>query len=112
MSSASSRGKAEGRRMKADPPVRRPAAWLGALAVQFLLSCGAAAEPYRFDDIRLGASLTRLAQDLDFRDIHAAIAQQKEAGAVRPDLGRRGYGCARREDAFADIMCVSHDERV
>jgi hypothetical protein len=83
------------------------------LAVPILAwALAAEADPYRFDDIRLGASLTRLAQDLDFRDIHAAIAQQKEAGAVRPDLGRRGYGCARREDAFADITCVSHEERV
>jgi hypothetical protein len=72
----------------------------------------AAAEPYRYDDIRLGASLARLAQDLDFRDIHAAIAQQKEQQAPKPDLGRRGYGCARREDQYADVACVSHEERV
>jgi hypothetical protein len=72
----------------------------------------AGAEPYRFDDIRLGASFTRLAHDLDFRDIHAAIAQQKAQGAAKPDLGRRGYGCARREDAFADVACVSHEETV
>lgn len=81
------------------------------------LICGcialtAGAQPYRYDDIRLGASLARLAHDLDFRDIHAAIAQQKESQAAKPDLGRRGYGCARREDAFADVACVSHDERV
>jgi hypothetical protein len=72
----------------------------------------AGAEPYRLDDIRLGASFARLAHDLDFRDIHAAIAQQKSLQAVKPDLGRRGYGCARREDAFADVACVSHEERV
>jgi hypothetical protein len=70
------------------------------------------AEPYRFDDIRLGASFARLARDLDFRDIHAAIAQQQAQQATKPDLGRRGYGCARREDSFADVACVSHDERV
>jgi hypothetical protein len=86
---------------------------LGALAVHLLWCASpAAAEPYRYEDIRLGASLQRLAQDLDLRDIHAAIAQQKERQATKPDLGRRGYGCERREDAFADIGCVSHDERV
>lgn len=72
----------------------------------------AMAEPYRFDDIRLGASFARLAHDLDFRDIHAAIGQQQARQAAKPDLGRRGYGCARREDAFADVACVSHEERV
>lgn len=72
----------------------------------------AAATPYRYDDVRLGATYERLAQDLDFRDIHAAIAAQKSAQATRPDLGRRGYGCARRDDAFADVTCVSHEERV
>jgi hypothetical protein len=77
-----------------------------------VLAVTAAAEPYRFDDIRLGASFARLAHDLDFRDIHAAIAQQQVQQAVKPDLGRRGYGCARREDVFADVACVSHDERV
>ena len=71
-----------------------------------------AAEPYRYDDIRLGAPLARLAHDLDFRDIHAAIAQQQAQHAAKPNLGRRGYGCARREDAFADVACVSHEERV
>lgn len=87
-------------------------AWrLGVLAA-LVVSASAAAEPYRYDDIRLGASLVRLAHDLDFRDIHAAIAQQKESQTAKPDLGRRGYGCARRDDAFADVACVSHDERV
>ena len=84
---------------------------LGALAALFMV-CPVAAEPYRYDDIRLGGSLQRLAQDLDMRDIHAAIARQQESQATKPDLGRRGYGCARREDAFADVACVSHDERV
>jgi len=72
----------------------------------------AVAEPYQFDDVRLGASFTRLSHDLDFRDINAAIAAQKDQAAVKPDLGRRGYGCARREDAYADVTCVSHDEHV
>lgn len=78
-----------------------------------LLAAGAArAEPYRFDEVRLGASFGRLEHDLDFRDINAAIAARKGQQTVKPDLGRRGYGCARREDAYADITCVSHDERV
>jgi hypothetical protein len=72
----------------------------------------AAAEPFRFDDIRLGASYSRLAHDLDFRDIHTAIARQHDSQAERPDLGRRGFGCARRDDSYADIACVSHEERV
>jgi hypothetical protein len=126
-----------------------------------LLASGAAAEPYRYDDVRLGASFTRLAHDLDFRDIHAAIATQHEKQVAKPDLGRRGYdalergagasvsgdataqarvkpallparfsplpgrtyrqsgrhcsavrGLARRDDPYADVACVSHDERV
>jgi hypothetical protein len=93
--------------MKADLPFR----WRLGLAALLVLP-PAAAEPYRYDDIRLGSSLQRLVHDLDLRDIHAAIAQQKESQAAKPDLGRRGYGCARREDAFADAACVSHDERV
>ena len=78
----------------------------------FAVAAGAAAEPYRYDDVRLGASFTRLASDLDFRDIHAAIAAQREKQEAKPDLGRRGYGCARRDDPYADVACVSHDERV
>src|SRR5258706_15479449 len=84
--------------------------WGGVICL--LLATAAAAEPYRFDDVRLGASFTRLANDLDFRDIHAAIAAQQEKQSVKPDLGRRGYGCARRDDPYADVACVSHDERV
>ncbi|MGH7634893.1 MAG: hypothetical protein ACRENC_14250 [Gemmatimonadaceae bacterium] len=72
----------------------------------------AVADPYRFDDVRLGASFTRLAHDLDFRDIQAAIAARQGEPAAKPDLGRRGYGCARRDDVYADVTCVSHDERV
>ena len=97
--------------MRDEGPSRRP--WcLGILAVQLLVVCDAAAEPYGYEDIRLGTSLQRLAPELDFRDIHAAVAAQKERNAVKPDLGRRGYGCARRDDAYADVTCVSHDERV
>lgn len=89
-------------------------AWrLGVLAALFLIGAGVAgAEPYRFEDLRLGASFQRLAHELDFREIHAAAAEQGERKAARPDLGRRGYGCARREDPQADVACVSHDERV
>lgn len=81
------------------------------------LICGciavvAGAEPYRFDDIRLGASFVRLAHELDFRDIHAAVAEQQDRKASKPDLGRRGYSCARRDDPHADVTCVSHEERV
>jgi hypothetical protein len=94
--------------MKSD--LLRCTTWLGVLAAQ--LSFGAMAEPYRYDDIRLGSSLSRLAAELDLRDIHAAIAEQKERQAQKPDLGRRGYGCARREDPYADVACVSHEERV
>jgi len=71
----------------------------------------ASAAPYGIDDIRLGASYRRLAAELDFRDIHAAIAEQKSRGRDTPDLGRRGYGCLPREDAFADVTCVSHEEK-
>ena len=88
-------------------------AWrLGVLTVPFLACTAVSAEPHRYDDIRLGASFARLAQELDFRDIHAAIAAQQQSQGAKPDLGRRGYGCARREDAYADVTCVSHDERV
>ena len=97
--------------MKSDLLLRRLAGRLGVLAALFV-STQAAAEPYRYDDIQLGVSLQRLAHALDFRDIHAAIAQQEAQQAAKPDLGRRGYGCARREDAYADVACVSHDERV
>src|SRR5687767_7137225 len=83
----------------------------------FAFICGcivlnAEAEPYRYDDIRLGASLAQLARDLDLRDIHAAFAAQQEKKAAKPDLGRRGYGCTRRDDPFAEVACVSHDERI
>lgn len=72
----------------------------------------AAAEPYGFGNIRLGASFDELARLLDFRDIHAALETQLAAKATKPDLGRRGYGCMRREDPYADIACVSHEEKI
>jgi hypothetical protein len=81
-------------------------------AVLLLSAACVGAEPFRYDDIRLGASLTRLERDLDLRDIHAAVAMQKARQATKPDLGRRGYGCIPRDDPFADVACVSHDERV
>jgi hypothetical protein len=96
-----------------DEGLSRRAGRMLAVAAAFLAGAGAArAEPYRFEDIRLGASFPRLAHELDLRDIHAAVAEQGERKAARPDLGRRGYGCARRDDAYADIACVSHEERV
>ena len=72
----------------------------------------AADQPYGHGDITLGASFQALDAALDFRDIHAALAEQGQRKATKPDLGRRGYGCMRREDAYADVTCVSHDERV
>jgi len=104
--------KAKGERRKAKGASRRLLLRFGALAALSGLCAGAAAEPYRYDDIRLGASLTRLERDLDLRDIHAAVAMQKTRQAEKPDLGRRGYGCIRRDDPYADVACVSHDERV
>jgi len=83
-----------------------------AMVVTFGVVVVAAAEPYGFGNIQLGASFDELAQSLDFRDIHTALDRQLAAKAARPDLGRRGYGCMRREDPYADIACVSHDERV
>lgn len=73
---------------------------------------GAADAPYGHADITLGASYPALAAALDFRDINAAIAEQGARKASTPDLGRRGYGCVRRDDAYADVTCVSHDEKI
>ena len=72
----------------------------------------AADEPYGQADITLGASYQTLAGALDLRDIHAAVAEQAARRAAKPDLGRRGYGCVRRNDAYADVSCVSHDEKI
>ncbi|HEV2007662.1 MAG TPA: hypothetical protein VGQ88_02945 [Burkholderiales bacterium] len=60
-------------------------------------------------DITLGASYARLERDLDFRDMNMSFAQIKGG---KPDLGKRGYGCMKRDDAFADVACVSHDEKL
>ncbi len=72
-------------------------------------SVQAANQPFGVLDIPLGASHARLAHELDFRDIGAALAA---ATAGKPDLGKRGYGCMARDDPFADIGCVSHDEKL
>ena len=70
----------------------------------------AADAPYGLLDITLGAGYAQLEQTLDLRDINAALAARHGSGKL--DLGRRGYGCLPREDEFADIGCVSHDERL
>jgi hypothetical protein len=72
----------------------------------------AAGEPYALGDIRLGTSYEALARQLDVRDFHAAIAAQRAAKSGKPDLGRRGFGCAQGDKLHADIICVSHDEIV
>jgi hypothetical protein len=60
-------------------------------------------------DITLGASYARLERELDFRDINTSLAQIRGG---KPDLGKRGYGCMRRDDPLADVACVSHDEKL
>jgi hypothetical protein len=80
------------------------------LALALLAAPAAAAdETFGLLDITLGASYGRLERDLDFRDITASLAQMT---GTTPDLGRRGYGCMRRDDAQADIGCVSHVEKL
>ncbi|NBR27584.1 MAG: hypothetical protein EBT83_04110 [Betaproteobacteria bacterium] len=69
----------------------------------------AAEETFGLLDITLGSSYARLERDLDFRYITTSLAQMK--GNV-PDLGKRGYGCMRRDDPQADIGCVSHVEKL
>ena len=85
------------------------------IAVSIVLVLGlaqtAGAEPYAFGDIRLGSSFDELSRQLDFRDIHSALEAQRAARAPKPDLGRRGFGCMRGANAYADVVCVSHDER-
>ena len=83
---------------------------LAVTAVLFLPA--AAAGPFAFDDIRLGAGYNRLARELDFRDIERALRDARARGTTKPDLGRRGYGCMRRDDPSADITCVSHEEKI
>jgi hypothetical protein len=80
------------------------------LALLSLLAApAAAAEDGAFGilDITLGSSYARLERDLDFRSITASLAQMS---GNKPDLGKRGYGCMRRDDPQADIGCVSHHE--
>ena len=74
-------------------------------------AAGAAAAdaPFGVLDITLGASYARLERDLEFRDLAAALAGIQSG---KPDLGKRGYGCTRRDDDFADNACVSHSERL
>ena len=69
----------------------------------------AADETFGLLDIALGSSYARLERDLDFRYITTSLAQM--AGNI-PDLGKRGYGCMRRDDPQADIGCVSHVEKL
>lgn len=84
-----------------------------AIAIGAWIAAGAAAAaPYGYDEIRLGASLDSLARELDLRDAEGALREAQERRAAKPDLGRRGYGCMRRDDPYSDITCVSHDERV
>lgn len=84
----------------------------GALLMLSIAAGQGAERPHGFADIAPGASYAGLTSALDLRDIHAAIAAQQKNQANKPDLGRRGYGCMRRDDSFADVDCVSHDERV
>ena len=70
---------------------------------------GAAEETFGLLDSPLGASYGRLERDLDFRYITTSLAQM---AGNKPDLGKRGYGCMRRDDAQADIGCVSHEEKL
>lgn len=82
------------------------------LAIAWILVPAAAAaadRPFGVLDIALGASYTRLARELDFRDLNASLAQITSG---KPDLGKRGYGCMRRTDPFADVGCVSHEEKL
>lgn len=83
-----------------------------AIALAFGVAAVAAADPYGFGNIRLGAPFDERARALDFRDIHAALDRQLAAKAARPDLGRRGYGCMRREDPCTEAAGVSHDDKV
>jgi hypothetical protein len=82
-----------------------------AIAGVFMYSAAALAAEQALGvlDISLGASYARLERDLDFRDLNSSLAQIKDG---RPDLGKRGYSCTKRDDAFADVACVSHDEKL
>jgi hypothetical protein len=72
----------------------------------------AAAEPYGFGDIRLGASMATLSRQLDFRDAEEAVREARAMSLSRPYFGKRGYGCLRRDDPGADVTCVSHEEKI
>lgn len=80
----------------------------------FTVAVGARAQqaPFGLLDIALGASYAQLARELDFRDIDAALAAAHARQAGKPELGARGYGCVTRDDAFADVTCVSHQEKL
>lgn len=69
----------------------------------------AAEQPFGVLDVALGASYARMQNQLDMRDINTAISGIKGG---KPDLGRRGYGCMNRDDPYADVGCVSHDEKL
>ena len=69
----------------------------------------AADAPFGVLDIALGASYMRLERELDFRDLGAALAQTRSG---KLDLGKRGYGCSKRDDPLADVGCVSHEEKL
>lgn len=85
---------------------------LSGVLTLFLFAGQAGGAPFAWGDIALGATFENLAHELDLRDLNAAIAQARSGNAGKPDLGRRGYGCLRRDDAYADVTCVSHEERV
>jgi hypothetical protein len=80
-------------------------AWLALAAAP----AAAAEEAFGLLDITLGSSYARLERDLDFRSITTSLAQMQ---GNKPDLGKRGYGCMRRDDPQADIGCVSHIEKL
>ena len=79
--------------------------WILASAATTLAADG----PFGVLDIALGASYGRLEHELDFRDMGASLARIQSG---KPDFGKRGYGCMRREDPFADVGCVSHQEKL
>jgi len=83
-----------------------------AIVLTLGIAAAAAAQPYGFGDIRLGTPFDELSRRLDFRDIGSALDQQHAAKARKPDLGRRGFGCLRGANGYADLVCVSHDETV
>ena len=85
---------------------------IASIVLAFGAAQTAAAAPYGFGDVRLGASFEELSRQLDFRDINAALEAQRAAKAHKPNLGRRGFGCMRGANAYADIVCVSHQEQI